>query len=135
MDKYMPDADHSDQNYVNSFNSGMALVLKQCGNDLSRQNIMKQAANLHDLKLPMLLRGITVNTGPHDYYPVKQMQLMRWDGSRWVRFGRSCRVVSRPALRQPVADLDVLGLERPAALACVPGARRSPGRHSLNEVL
>ena len=89
MDRYMPDADHSDQNYVNSFNSGMALVqvLKQCGNDLSRQNIMKQAANLHDVELPMLLPGIKVNTGPTDYYPVKQMQLMRWDGTRWVRFG------------------------------------------------
>ncbi len=89
MDKYMPDADHGDQNYVNSYNSGMALVqvLKQCGNDLSRQNIMKQAANLHDLELPMLLPGIKVNTGPTDYYPVEQMQLMRWDGSRWVRFG------------------------------------------------
>ena len=89
MDKYMPDADHSDQNYVNSYNSGMALVqvLKQCGNDLSRQNIMRQAANLHDLELPMLLPGIKVNTGPADYYPVEQMQLMRWDGLRWVRFG------------------------------------------------
>jgi branched-chain amino acid transport system substrate-binding protein len=89
MDKYMPDADHSDQNYVNSYNSGLALVqvLKQCGNDLSRQNIMKQAANLHDLALPMLLPGIKVNTGPTDYYPVEQMQLMRWDGTRWVRFG------------------------------------------------
>ena len=85
----MPDADHSDQNYVNSFNSGMTLVqvLKQCGNDLSRQNIMRQAANLHDLKLPTLLPGITVNTSPTDYSPVKQMQLMRWDGARWVRFG------------------------------------------------
>jgi len=89
MDKYMPDADHSDQNYVNSYNSGMALVqvLKQCGNDLSRRNIMRQAANLHDLELPMLLPGIKVDTGPTDYYPVEQMQLMRWDGSRWVRFG------------------------------------------------
>jgi ABC-type branched-subunit amino acid transport system substrate-binding protein len=89
MDKYMPDADHSDQNYVNSYNSGMALVqvLKQCGNDLSRQNIMRQAANLHGLELPMLLPGIKVDTGPNDYYPVEQMQLMRWDGTRWVRFG------------------------------------------------
>ncbi len=89
MKKYMPDADASDQNYVNSFNSGMVLVqvLKQCGDDLSRENILKQATNLHDLALPMLLPGITVNTAPTDYYPVKQMQLMRWDGAHWVRFG------------------------------------------------
>jgi len=89
MKKYMPDADPSDQNYVNSFNSGMVLVqaLKQCGDDLSRENILKQATNLHDLALPMLLPGITVSTSPTDYYPVKQMQLMRWDGKHWVRFG------------------------------------------------
>ena len=89
MKKYMPDADASDQNYVNSFNSGMVLaqVLKQCGNDLSRENILKQATSLHDLALPMLLPGITVSTSPTDYYPVKRMQLMRWDGKHWVRFG------------------------------------------------
>ncbi len=89
MDKYMPDADHSDQNYVNSYNSGMALVqvLKQCGNDLSRQNIMKQAANLHDLELPMLLPGIKVNTSPTDHVPVDQMQFMRFNGKTWDRFG------------------------------------------------
>ena len=89
MKKYMPDADASDQNYVNSFNEGMVLVqvLKQCGDDLSRENILRQATNLHHLALPMLLPGITVDTGPTDYYPVKQMQLMRWDGRHWVRFG------------------------------------------------
>jgi ABC-type branched-subunit amino acid transport system substrate-binding protein len=89
MKKYMPDADASDQNYVNSFNEGMVLVqvLKQCGDDLSRENILRQATNLHHLALPMLLPGITVDTGPTDYYPVKQMQLMRWDGQHWVRFG------------------------------------------------
>ncbi len=89
MAKYMPDADASDQNYVNSFNSGMVLVqvLKQCGDDLSRENILKQATNLHDLALPMLLPGIAVSTSPTDYYPVKRMQLMRWDGKQWVRFG------------------------------------------------
>ena len=89
MKKYMPDADASDQNYVNSFNEGMVLVqvLKQSGDDLSRENILRQATNLHHLALPMLLPGITVDTGPTDYYPVKQMQLMRWDGRHWVRFG------------------------------------------------
>ena len=89
MKKYMPEADASDQNYVNSFNEGMVLVqvLKQCGDDLSRENILRQATNLHRLALPMLLPGITDDTSPTDYYPVKQMQLMRWDGQHWVRFG------------------------------------------------
>jgi branched-chain amino acid transport system substrate-binding protein len=89
MKKYMADSDQSDQNYVNSYTSGMALVqvLKQCGDDLSRENIMRQATNLHNVDVQMLLPGITVNTSPTDYFPVKQMQLMKWDGKHWVRFG------------------------------------------------
>jgi len=62
-------------------------VLKQAGNDLSRENIMRQATNLRDLELPMLLPGIKVNTSPTDYHPVQQLQLVRFDGKRWVRFG------------------------------------------------
>ncbi len=89
VQKYVPGGDIKDQNYVNSYNSAMVLVqvLKQCGNDLSRENIMKQAANLKDLALPMLLPGIKVNTSPTDHYPIEQMQLMRWNGKQWVRFG------------------------------------------------
>jgi branched-chain amino acid transport system substrate-binding protein len=69
-----------------AFGSSSA-ALKQAGNDLSRENIMRQATNLRDLELPMLLPGIKVNTSPTDYYPVQQLQLMRFDGNRWVRFG------------------------------------------------
>jgi branched-chain amino acid transport system substrate-binding protein len=87
--KYMPEADPRDQNYVNSYNSAMALVqaLKQSGNDLSRENIMKQAANIRDLQLPMMLPGIKMNTSSTDYYPIENMQMMRWNGKQWVRFG------------------------------------------------
>jgi branched-chain amino acid transport system substrate-binding protein len=89
MAKYMPEADPRDQNYVNSYNSGMAIVqaLKQAGNDLSRANIMKEAANIKDLQLPMMLPGIKMNTSPTDYYPIEQMQMMRWNGKQWVRYG------------------------------------------------
>jgi len=62
-------------------------VLKQAGKDLSRQNIIRQATYLRDVELPMLLPGIKVNTSPTDYYPVQQLQLVRFDGRRWVRFG------------------------------------------------
>ena len=65
----------------------MEQVLKQCGDDLTRENVMKQAANLRDLQLPMLLPGIKINTSPTDYYPIKQVQLMKFDGKQWVRFG------------------------------------------------
>jgi branched-chain amino acid transport system substrate-binding protein len=89
MKKYMPNDDISDQNFVNSYNESMVVVqvLKQAGNDLSRENIMRQALNLKDFPLPMMLPGITVNTSPTDHFPIDQMQLMRWDGKSWVRFG------------------------------------------------
>jgi branched-chain amino acid transport system substrate-binding protein len=87
--KYMPEADARDSNYVNGYNYASAMVqaLRQAGNDLSRENIMRQATNLKDLELPMLLPGIKVNTSPTNYYPVQQMQLMRWSGKQWERFG------------------------------------------------
>ena len=74
---------------VNGYNSAATLVqvLKQAGSDLSRENIMRQATNLRDLELPMLLPGIKINTSPTDYYAVQQSQMMRFDGKRWVRFG------------------------------------------------
>jgi branched-chain amino acid transport system substrate-binding protein len=62
-------------------------VLKQCGDDLTRENIMKQAASLKGFTVPMLLPGITINTGPTDYAPIEQMQMARFDGERWVLFG------------------------------------------------
>jgi branched-chain amino acid transport system substrate-binding protein len=70
------------------YNSAAPLVqvLKQAGDDLSPENIMRHATNLRDLELPMLLPGIKVNTSPTDYYAVQQLQLMRFDGKRWVRF-------------------------------------------------
>jgi branched-chain amino acid transport system substrate-binding protein len=61
-------------------------VLKQCGDDLSRENIMRQAANL-DLELPMLLPGIKVRTTPNSFYPVQRMRLARFEGKQWVLFG------------------------------------------------
>jgi branched-chain amino acid transport system substrate-binding protein len=89
MSKYLPDADVRRPNFVNGYNHAatMVQVLKQAGSDLSRQNIMRQATNLRELEPPMLLPGIKVNTSPTDYYPVQQLQLMRFDGKRWVRFG------------------------------------------------
>ncbi len=65
----------------------MVQVLKQCGDELTRENIMRQAANLKDLALPLLLPGIKINTSPTDFYPVDQIQLARFDGKRWVLFG------------------------------------------------
>ncbi|MEA2754221.1 MAG: branched-chain amino acid transport system substrate-binding protein [Aliidongia sp.] len=89
MAKYLPDADVTDANYVYGFGAARTVVqvLKQCGDDLSRDNIMKQAADLKDFALPTMLPGIKINTGPTDYYPIQTLQLQRWDGKNWVLFG------------------------------------------------
>ena len=70
-----------------AFAQTLVQVLKQCGDDLTRENVMKQAANLHNFTVPMLLPGITVNTSPTDFAPIKQMQMARFDGERWQLFG------------------------------------------------
>ncbi len=89
MAKYYPDGDlnSSFPPYGYSAAQVMVQVLKQCGNDLTRENVMKQAANLKNFTPELLLPGITVNTGPKDYYPLEQMQLMRFDGKGWKFFG------------------------------------------------
>jgi len=89
MKKYYPEGALDDQ--ANAFGYTVAQimvqVLKQCGNDLSRENIMKQAANLKNVELPLLLPGIKVNTSPTDHAPIEQEQLAKFDGERWVLFG------------------------------------------------
>lgn len=87
--KYYPEGDPDDWGNVVGYTNAQTLVhvLTQCGDNLSRENIMRQAANIANLELPMLLPGIRVNTSPTDYQAVKQVQLVRFDGKRWVRFG------------------------------------------------
>lgn len=89
MDKYYPEGDKSDgaNVYACAVSQALVQVLKQCADDLSRENIMRQSANLHDLELPLLLPGIRINTSPTDYRPIKQMQPMRFNGRNWDLFG------------------------------------------------
>jgi hypothetical protein len=77
MDKYYPNGDQTTTYTVWGYLFAQTLVevLKQCGDDLTRENIMRQAANLHNLQLGMLLPGITLNTGPFDFAPIKQALL------------------------------------------------------------
>jgi ABC-type branched-subunit amino acid transport system substrate-binding protein len=85
MDKYMPDADRDDSSTVYGYASAQTLVqvLRQCGDDLTRANVMKQAADLKDFRSPMLLPGITINTSPADYFPIEQLQLRQFDGQAY----------------------------------------------------
>jgi branched-chain amino acid transport system substrate-binding protein len=89
MAKYMPGANTSDGSYPYAYavSKAMLQVLKQCQSDFTRENIMKQAVNLHDLELPTLLPGIKVNTSPTNYHPIRQMLLVRFDGTHWVPLG------------------------------------------------
>jgi branched-chain amino acid transport system substrate-binding protein len=89
MRKYYPDGNSEDILNVSGYAAAQTLaqVLRQCGDDLTRENVMRQAASLKDLEVPGLLPGIRVNTSPGDFYPIKQVQLMRFDGKTWVRFG------------------------------------------------
>ncbi len=90
MKKYAPGIDAQEHFALQGYVTAEALVqvLKQCGNDLTRENVMKQAANLKNLELPMLLPGILVNTSPTRFYPVEQEELMKFNGKTWVRFGK-----------------------------------------------
>jgi ABC-type branched-subunit amino acid transport system substrate-binding protein len=89
MKKYMPDANLADFNYVYGFGAAqlMTMVLKACGDDLTRENVMKQATNLKDVVLDVALPGIKYSSSPSDYFMVKQLQLARFDGKRWALFG------------------------------------------------
>ncbi len=89
MKKYYPEGALDDQANGYGYNVAILMthVLKQCGNDLSRENIMRQAANIKDLELPLLIPGIKINTSPTDFAPIEQEQLARFDGEKWAEFG------------------------------------------------
>jgi branched-chain amino acid transport system substrate-binding protein len=88
MKKYYPEGDVSDAGNVFGYTvaQGLVQVLKQCGDDLSRENVMKQAANLN-MELPMLLPGVKVSTGPTQFFPIREMQLAKFNGKVWELFG------------------------------------------------
>jgi branched-chain amino acid transport system substrate-binding protein len=96
MEKYNSNANPmesaNESGYVGAF--AVSHVLRQCGDDLTRENIMRQAASLHDLTVPMLLPGIKVNTSPTDFYPIKAVRLAHIEGEHWKLFGE---LISRDA--------------------------------------
>jgi ABC-type branched-subunit amino acid transport system substrate-binding protein len=89
MDKYYPDGDKDDINAVFGYAAAETLfrVLSQCGNDLSRENVMRQAESLRGFHSSVALPGITFNTGPADFHPVKQLRLVQFDGTAWQPIG------------------------------------------------
>jgi branched-chain amino acid transport system substrate-binding protein len=89
MKQYYPEGDVTDFYNVYAYGLAQTLVhvLKQCADDLTRDNVMRQAAHLKDLELSMLLPGVKINTSATDFYPIEQMQLQRFDGKQWLLFG------------------------------------------------
>ena len=89
MNKYLPDANKSDFLNVYGYTIAQTLVsvLKAAGNDLTRANVMKQATSMKDVRLPMLINGTAVNNSPERFTPMTSLQLIRFDGTRWVPFG------------------------------------------------
>ena len=89
VEQRMSAKDAIDNNVIYGFGAAMTMVhvLKQCGDDLSRENILKQAASLKDLEIPMLLPGIKLNTSPTNYSPIRQEQLQMFNGTTWELFG------------------------------------------------
>jgi len=90
MKKYYPDGDIADRSAIYGYTVAQALVqvLKQCGDNLTRENVMKQAATMKDFKISTLLPGITVTTGPTDYAPLQAVQLQRFNGKGFELFGK-----------------------------------------------
>ena len=89
MDKYYPDGDKEDGNAIFGYAAAATLVqvLTQCGDDLSRENIMRQATSLRNYQSAIVLPGIAMNTGPADFHPIKQMRLVQFDGNAWQPIG------------------------------------------------
>jgi branched-chain amino acid transport system substrate-binding protein len=89
MGRYYREGDPTDAANLYAYLTAQTMVhiLKQCGNDLTRENLMKQAANIKNLKLPLLLPGMSLNTSPNDYFLIKQGQLAKFTGTQWQGFG------------------------------------------------
>ena len=89
MTKYFPEGDKTDNGTLVGYSVAQTLVqvLKQCGDDLTRANVMKQAANLKDFRPETLLPGIKINTSPTDFAPISSLQLQKFKGERWELFG------------------------------------------------
>jgi branched-chain amino acid transport system substrate-binding protein len=89
MAKHIPDGDLKDASYVFAYGVAQTMVqtLRQCEGNFSRENIMRQATNLKNVEVATLLPGIHVETSPTNYHPIRQMQLSRWTGQTWERFG------------------------------------------------
>ena len=102
MTKYMPQANQSDANYIFAYAVAIMMreTLKKCGDLLTRENVMKQAANFQKVRIPRLLPGINVSTSPTDFYPIQAVQMSRFKDDTWDCSATSCRPRAPDAFAQ-----------------------------------
>jgi hypothetical protein len=100
MQQYYPEGNALDPINVYGYTVAQAMVhvLTVCGENLTREYILRQASNLKQLELPLLRRGITLNTTPTDYYPIEQLQLIQFNGERWVNLSE---IIDVSDIRKP----------------------------------
>jgi ABC-type branched-subunit amino acid transport system substrate-binding protein len=98
MGRYYKEGDPKDASNLYAYITAQTMVqiLKQCGNDLTRENVMKQAASLKNFKLPLLLPGMAMNTSPTDFFPIQQAQLAKFTGTQWELFGETISTGAQP---------------------------------------
>jgi branched-chain amino acid transport system substrate-binding protein len=127
MDRYFPDGDRNSNLSVYGYSVAQTLVqvLMQCGDNLTRENVMKQAANLKGLRLGMLLPGIVINTSATDFAPIEQMQMMRFAGARWEPFGPVLSGIDPGAVSEGLRDVFHFGT----------GTRATADRLNANTVM
>jgi branched-chain amino acid transport system substrate-binding protein len=98
MKQWAPNEAASDSTAAFAYMTSMLTekILRNCGNDLSRENVLRQGTTLRDVELPLLLAGIRVSYSATDYTPLKQGRMARFDGAKWVRFGDLVSVEDAP---------------------------------------
>jgi hypothetical protein len=117
--KWFPGGNAEDPNY--GYHAALALeyVLRQCGDDLTRENVMRVATHLDHVAFPMLLPGITASTSPTDYFPLKRLQMLRFDGEAWVPFGpiRGPELVTRHSCDRACEEMGCIAVMRASRCA------------------
>ena len=138
LDKYMPGADRSNLNLAYGYGVAQTVVqvLKQCGDELTRDNVMKQAANLRDFRSPVFLEGIKANTSPTGYFVLEQLHMMKFNGQSWELFGPMLSATTPAPDRSKLPTIPML-LSKPMQTAApeIPNLSNAPGNSTGTSVI
>ena len=134
----MPGADRSNLNLAYGYGVAQTVVqvLKQCGDELTRDNVMKQAANLRDFRSPVFLEGIKANTSPTGYFVLEQLHMMKFNGQSWELFGPMLSATTPAPDRSKLPTIPML-LSKPMQTAApeIPNLSNAPGNSTGTSVI